>query len=264
MSERLETLLDIVSSNADFSSAVKAFIMEDHRNSLVFPKAQRKDLEEKAGITKLEFLMVSPWYVLSYNSTATRITNGINSRFEKTHVLLSQYIDTFESNVNAISNSFQSECYAYLLTLSHLVEEVQVVKKLMFQKNYSIKKDDSKKPWDTDYPEYDDAIRKKKLKEVLDDSQNYINSLIDDVERYCTETLSSIKQHYETELKAALVPVTKKIAERRECLKSNLDRYSATSEDTLSLEKEITRLEAKNQFIAELSAEIDRIEEGVK
>jgi hypothetical protein len=275
MSERFEKLLYLTFDNGDkaWKYTIPYFfgiidrVIEENQNA--FPKEGQEALE-KLNLSRLEAILLDSFkgnysiynHFLGndyFHGNYDKITEEINEIFVNTCKMVSQYNDSATENICRV---FSDSCTVFYSIFSSIIDRPLNVKPFAVQSNYVID-DKNKKPWlkEEEYTgpdKGDQAIRK--VKKTFDDSQKYIDSVIDDVERYCVETLLSIRTHYENELKTAFVPIAEKIKQRKENLNSLLGNYLSTSEDKSAIEKTIMQLEVKNECLAELSIEIDRIQ----
>jgi hypothetical protein len=234
--------------------------LDGMRDDFLFSTKRKKKLQkikEKMNCSEFEFLLLQAYGgELFYDAFRT-----IAIEIENHCTVISELLDSL---VDDSSKMFCDYCNNWLSGFSFLTGGLPLLTPMITKKDYSFG-DTGNKPWKNAIQTrhsnsmfingYSGTFTKSFWK-TLDDSQNYINTIIDDTERHCTETLAVIKQHYENELKTTTVPIMQKIEERKEYKKINLEK--------LALEKEITYLEGKLNTLGDISVEIERLSRGGK
>ena len=178
-----------------------------------------KKFYENLGFTDLESeIMEDAKY--RGGTVEKKILNSI----EKSFVSISETISNISGTlVNDACYKIFSECNEYLSGFSVLVDDLYLTKQMPKIQNYYIG-DTDEKPWVIKKESnslfmgvlglgsYVSPEKKREMiKNVLDASQGYINSLIDNAEQHCVETLTIIKKFYEEQLQIVLAPVSEKI-----------------------------------------------------
>ena len=157
------------------------------------------------------------------------ITDNINEVYENTYKSILNYIDKL---VAKCCDVYFTICKKYLSDLSKEKINSKIAQLSQRIKEYNIH-NNVRKPWVNEtrywsdifladkydfndeyglYDEYDlNNMFSENIVKLLDDSQEYINTMIDETEKLSIETLKSIRDFYENGLKAViLIPFLKK------------------------------------------------------
>jgi len=249
--EKTNANLDELEAKASGYGEMLKMVYKEERKNL---KNDMKKIKQEAEYPKLS---AASWVFGLSRDYFLRFQRECRALYKTLIKDISQYIEPFAGDKNEI---FFDNSDGFFSAFSSLSIDPRIIR-LAILPSYTIPAKD-KKPWDVSRDVSRDGINisEKEAADKTSDAQKYFDSIIDDAERHCTVILDTIKQHYESKVTIAVVPIMKRIAERRENIKSSLDNCSSTSQDNLTLENAILQLEAKNECLVELSTVINRMQ----